>query len=148
LETLPDRPPFWQPFPQLHRGFPSGSSFTTACSIDYLSVGQKTSWTIPDGNPYNNWNDMKNSPSTSILLAVLAISALWSIISCMQYLNNTRQIRQLQGQVAGIQYRQSAFQALVADTTEYGKTHPKIDPILESIGYKRNTSGAAATTNK
>jgi hypothetical protein len=91
---------------------------------------------------------MKNSPLTSILLAVLAISAVWSIISCMRYINNTRQIRQLQSQVAGIQYRQSAFQALVADTTEYGKTHPKIDPILESIGYKRNAAGAPATPNK
>ena len=91
---------------------------------------------------------MKNSPSTSILLAVLAISAVWSIISCAQYINNTRQIRELQNQVAVIQYRESAFQALLADTTEYGKTHPKIDPILESIGYKRNAPAAPAATPK
>jgi type II secretory pathway component PulJ len=91
---------------------------------------------------------MKNSPLTSILLAILAISAVWSIISCAQYNNNTRQFRRLQNQVANIQLRQSAFQALVADTTEYGKTHPKIDPILESIGYKRNAAGASATPTK
>jgi hypothetical protein len=91
---------------------------------------------------------MKSSPLTSILLAALAISAVWSIISCLQYINNTRQIRQFQERVTAIQYRQTAFQALLADTTEYGKTHPKIDPILESIGYKRNTSGAAATPKK
>jgi hypothetical protein len=91
---------------------------------------------------------MKNSPLTSILLAVLAISAVWSIISCLQYINNTRHLRRLQNQVAVIQYRQNAFQALLADTTEYGKTHPQIDPILETIGYKRNAAGAPASPNK
>jgi hypothetical protein len=91
---------------------------------------------------------MKNSPLTSILLAVLAISAVWSVISCMQYISNTREIRQLQIQLAAIQYRQTAFQALLSDAKEYGKTHPQLDPILESVGFKRNATASPATTNK
>jgi len=91
---------------------------------------------------------MKNSPLTSILLAVLAISAVWSVISCMQYISNTREIRQLQIQLATIQYRQTAFQALLSDAKEYGKTHPQLDPILESVGFKRNATASPATTNK
>ena len=91
---------------------------------------------------------MKNSLSTSILLAVLAISAVWSVVSCAQYSSNTRQRRQLQEQVEAVRYRESAFQSLLADTTQYGKTHPKIDPILESIGYKRNPTRPAAATNR
>jgi hypothetical protein len=91
---------------------------------------------------------MKNSPLTSILLAVLAISAVWSVVSCMQYISNTREIRQLQNQLAVIQYRQNAFQALLTDTKEYGKTHPQMDPILESVGFKRNAAGSPAAPNK
>jgi len=87
---------------------------------------------------------MKNSPLTSILLAVLAVSAVWSVISCMQYVNNTRELRELQTRLSAIQYRQNAFQALLADTKEYGKTHPQIDPILESVGLKRNAPGSPA----
>jgi len=91
---------------------------------------------------------MKNSPLTSILLAVLAISAVWSVISCMQYITNTREIRRLQNQVAAAQYRQNAFQALLYDTKDYGKTHPQMDPILESIGLKRNAKSAPTTPTK
>jgi hypothetical protein len=39
--------------------------------------------------------------------------------------------------VNAIEYRQVAFQGLVRDTMEYGRTHPKIEPILESFGIKR-----------
>ena len=91
---------------------------------------------------------MKNSPITSILLAVVAISAVWSVILCLQYINNARAIRQLQTQVANIQYRQNAFQALVGDVAEYGKTHPQIDTILDSIGAKRNVSATSAAPKK
>ena len=109
---------------------------------------QKTSWTTRGANPYNTSNDMKNSPLTLILLAVLAISAVWSVILCVQYLNNSRAIRRLQTQVANIQLRQNAFQALVGDVAEYGKTHPQMDPILDSIGYKRNVTAAPAAPRK
>jgi hypothetical protein len=91
---------------------------------------------------------MKNSPLTSILLAVLAISAVWSVILCVQYLNNSRVIRRLQTQVANIQSRQSAFQALVGDVADYGKTHPQMEPILDSIGYKRNVPATAPAPKK
>ena len=91
---------------------------------------------------------MKNSPVTSILLAVLAISAVWSVIMCAQFLNNSRAVRRLQTQVANIQLRQNGFQALVGEVAEYGKTHPQIDPILDSIGYKRNVTAAPAAPKK
>ena len=109
---------------------------------------QKTSWTSRCANSYTATNDMKNSPITSILLAVLAISAVWSVILCVQFLNNSRAIRRLQTRVANIQSRQSAFQFLVGDVADYAKTHPQMDPILDSIGYKRNATAAPAAPKK
>ena len=36
--------------------------------------------------------------------------------------------------------------ALANDTLEYSKTHPAIDPILESVGLKPGKSAPTATT--
>lgn len=97
---------------------------------------------------------MKNSPLTTTLLVLLAISAIWSVISCLQYnrcarqlTRNTAELRLLQGQYTGITGRQQTFQMLANDTAVYSKTHPELEPILESIGI-RKTASTGATTNK
>jgi hypothetical protein len=77
---------------------------------------------------------MKNNPLTTILLAVLAISAVWSVVLCGLYVRNTRDIRTLQAQAQFINYRQAAVQSLAKAAVEYSKTHPDINPLLEAAG--------------
>jgi hypothetical protein len=92
--------------------------------------------------------DMKNSPLTTILLGVLTLSALASVVMCWLYISNTRALRTLQAQAAQVNNNRALINALAADTLEYSKTHPAIDPILESVGLKPGKSAPAATTNK
>ena len=89
---------------------------------------------------------MKNNSLTTILLGVLTISALASVVLCWLYISNTRQLRTLQAQAASINNNRALINALAIDTVEYSKTHPAIDPILESAGLKPGKSAPAATT--
>jgi type II secretory pathway component GspD/PulD (secretin) len=91
--------------------------------------------------------DMKNSPLTTILLAVLFVSALASVVLCLLFIYNTRQLRSLREQANAINFNNVRINALASETMEYSKTHPAIDPILEAVGLKPGKS-AAAGTNK
>ena len=90
---------------------------------------------------------MKDTPLTTILLGVLTLSALASIVLCWVYISNTRELRTLQAQAAQINTSRAVITALVNDTVEYSKTHPAIEPLLESVGLKPGKSNPA-TTNK
>jgi hypothetical protein len=90
---------------------------------------------------------MKNSPLTTILLAVLAISAVWSVVSFTLCVRYTHKLQALEGQAAAINYRQTALQMLLHDTREYAKAHPAINPILKSSGVEE-AAPAGGTTNK
>jgi hypothetical protein len=82
---------------------------------------------------------MKNSPLISILLAVLALSALCSVVLCWVYIQNSREFRSLQGQanyINSINNRRAGLTALINDALDYSKTNRAIDPILESVGAK------------
>ena len=87
---------------------------------------------------------MKNSPLTTILLGVLTLSALASVLLCWLYISNTRQLRTLQTQAAMINNNRTIINALVADTLEYSKTHPAINPVLESVGINTGKTNPAA----
>jgi hypothetical protein len=89
---------------------------------------------------------MKNNPLTTILLGVLTLSALASVVLCWLYISNTRELRTLQTQATLINNNRALINALAVDTVEYSKTHPAIDPILESAGLKPGKSAPAATT--
>jgi hypothetical protein len=87
---------------------------------------------------------MKNNPLTTILLGVLTLSALASVVLCWLYISNTRELRALQTQATSINNNRALINALANDTVEYGKTHPAIDPILESMGLKPGKSAPSA----
>lgn len=90
---------------------------------------------------------MKNNPLITILLGVLTLSVLGSVVLCWLYISNTRELRTLQGQAAMINNNRGVINALAADTVEYSKKHPAIDPILESVGLKPGNTNAT-TPNK
>jgi hypothetical protein len=93
---------------------------------------------------------MKNSPLTAILLSVLLVVSLWSVILCWSYVSKSRELRKLQTEVGGINYRQNAINLLVNDTIEYSKKNPNpaIDQILESAGVNKAVKAAPNGTNK
>jgi hypothetical protein len=90
---------------------------------------------------------MKNDPLTGTLVGVLAVSVLLSMFYFYSFVNKTREIRQSQGVLLGIQQRRQIFQALIMDVGEYSQTHPAIDPLLEAAGLKLK-SGATAPATK
>jgi hypothetical protein len=79
---------------------------------------------------------MKNSPLTTILLALLAISAVLSLVFCWNYIRKSRELRGLQFQVTQINQRSAAINSLMNDVLEYSKRSPNhdIDRVLESFG--------------
>jgi hypothetical protein len=79
---------------------------------------------------------MSKSPLNTLLLAILTVSTLASVGLCFMYISNARQFRSLNNQVAFINQRNQAIQALANDAIEYSKRNPAIDPILQSIGAK------------
>jgi hypothetical protein len=88
---------------------------------------------------------MKNSNLPTILLGVLTLSALASVVLCWMYISTTREWRTLQGQATVINNNRALINALASDTMEYSKTHPAIDPILQSVGLKPK-AGATPTS--
>jgi hypothetical protein len=89
---------------------------------------------------------MKNDPLTGTLVGVLAVSVLFSMFYFYSYVNKTREIRQSQVMLAGINQRRQIFQALIMDVAEYSKTHPAIDPLLEAANLKPKTGATAPAT--
>jgi hypothetical protein len=87
---------------------------------------------------------MKNTPLTTVLLGALTLSALSSVVMCWLYISNTRELRNLQSQAAFINNNRAIITALANDTLEYSKTHPAIDPLLESVGFKPGKAAPAA----
>ena len=90
--------------------------------------------------------DMKNNPMTTVLLAVLTISALLSVGLCWRYVSNARELRMLQVQATMINNNRATINALANDVMEYSKKNQAIDPILESVGLKPGKSNLPATT--
>jgi hypothetical protein len=88
---------------------------------------------------------MKNTPLTTILLGVLTLSVLASVVLCWLYISNTRDLRTIQAQAAQINNNRALINSLANDTVEYSKTHPAIEPLLESVGLKPNKTAPAAT---
>ncbi len=96
--------------------------------------------------PVESSTDMKNNALATVLLAVLAFSALGSVILCYMNIKYSREFRSLQIQVNQLNNNRNIMSALANDALEYSKKNPAIDPILEAAGIKPKTASAA--TNK
>jgi hypothetical protein len=91
---------------------------------------------------------MIKSPLTTVLLAALLISALASVGFCCAYIYKAREVRGLQGQIAGIQNNRAFIAAVANEAVEYSKKNPEIDPILEAAGLKPAKISGSGSTNK
>ena len=85
------------------------------------------------------------SPITTFLLAILALSAVLSVVFCVLYVSSTRQLRLLQGQMNFINGRTTSITALANEALEYSKRNSAIDPILEATGLKASKTSPVPT---
>lgn len=91
---------------------------------------------------------MKSNSLPSILLGVLALSALGSIILYVMWASTMRDTRQLQAQVSAAQYNRNVANMLANDLMEYSKKNPAIDPVLVELGLKSKPGAAPANSVK
>jgi hypothetical protein len=87
---------------------------------------------------------MKSNASNSVLTVLLAISLLTSVIFCLQFFFQTRELRRLNGQINNINNYRNGIQALAADCLQYSEKNPSINPVLESVGLKAPKTNSAA----
>jgi purine-cytosine permease-like protein len=89
---------------------------------------------------------MKNNALTTILLAVLAVTAIWSAILCVQYLLNKRELGAMEGEAAEIANHENIDQAILNEAVLYSTNHPAINPVLEALSVKKPAPAPVATT--
>jgi hypothetical protein len=87
---------------------------------------------------------MKSNASNSILTGLLGISLLLSVIFCLQFIFQTRELRKLSGQVNNINMYRNWVQSLAAECLQYSDKNPAINPVLESVGLKAGKTNLPA----
>lgn len=85
---------------------------------------------------------MKNSPLTSVLLTVTAVSAILSFILVGWSYFYARQAAGLRNQVVFINNNRPVINGLAIELIEYSRKNPSIDPILFSAGFKQSAAPA------
>jgi hypothetical protein len=80
------------------------------------------------------------------LLVALAISAFVSLFLCWRYTANTFEVRRMRGEVDSMRDRRERTQALLNETGQYAMHNPKMEAILDSLGFKLNKTNAPAAT--
>jgi hypothetical protein len=79
---------------------------------------------------------MKKNATTTILNWALMLGAVLVIVAAVRYYNKSSEVRNYQGlitQFNGLQQTEAVLKGLVADSIEYAKTHPGINPVLDPI---------------
>ena len=78
-------------------------------------------------------------------------AGVWTLVGIffsVQFYFRTKQYRnqsaRLQQEMSQLQNNRNLMTYLINDCVEYGKTHPAIDPILASVGYKISRNNATA----
>jgi hypothetical protein len=82
---------------------------------------------------------MKRSPLMTILLAATTAMALLSLFLCWSFISSARQLRNIQTQIAIMNNNRQIIQVLAAESIEYSKKNPAINPILEWVGARPRT---------
>jgi hypothetical protein len=79
---------------------------------------------------------MKCETTNAILTFVLGVLVVLGVVFALKTINHTREIRQIQAQVANSQRIVGVLNLLLNESIEYGKTHPDITPIIQPFETK------------
>ncbi len=91
---------------------------------------------------------MKNSPLTTVLLAITALSAVLSLVFCGLFISNSRQLNRVRTAITAANNNRGFINQLASDMLEYSKKNQAIDPLLEWIGAKPAKAAEGAPSNK
>jgi hypothetical protein len=83
---------------------------------------------------------MPKSLFHSVLVGLLFLCGIATCILALVYVRSVGEMRKLQSQVNVITTQQNVVRTLVAETVEYSKKNPAIDPLLQSVGAKTKTA--------
>lgn len=91
---------------------------------------------------------MSKSPLPNILLALVTILALWSVGLFFMFRSRAQSLRELQIEATRLAGKQQVLSLLVNDAVEYSKTHPAMEPILQSVGVAKPGATASPSAPK
>lgn len=77
---------------------------------------------------------MNRNTNNSILTGVLAVCLLASVIFCLQFVFQTRELRKLSADVNSLNMARSRIQMISSACMEYAKTNSTLDSVLEGVG--------------
>src|SRR5512133_1813753 len=89
--------------------------------------------------------DTDKSPLAKVLLGVATILTIWSLVSCYLFIRNVREFRALQFEASRLSSKQQLLTLLVNEAAEYGKTHPAIEPLLQTLRAPKAAPAGAPT---
>jgi membrane protein insertase Oxa1/YidC/SpoIIIJ len=79
---------------------------------------------------------MKTNLTATLLVALLVFSVAATAVLAFAHVQSARKLQRLQGEAAEINRNRAQLQALAAETLEYSKRNPAIDPLLQTVGIK------------
>ncbi len=94
---------------------------------------------------------MKKNGTNTILNWALLAGALFLLVASVRYYNKSGEARSYQALIAqfnALQNTEAVLKGLVADSIEYAKTHPAINPVLDPIIGKQPAAAPAPAKAK
>ena len=79
---------------------------------------------------------MKNNGTTNILNWALIVAAAFLVVAAVRFYNKSNNARSYQAMIVqfnALQQSEGIVKGLVTESMEYAKTHPAINPVLETI---------------
>jgi hypothetical protein len=91
---------------------------------------------------------MKSNAVTNLLVGLVVLTVVATTSLALYYVRSVQNLNTLQLQTAIINRNRALANSLVAETVEYSKRNPAIDPILQSIGAKPRAGAPASQAPK
>lgn len=79
---------------------------------------------------------MERNTGIIFLISVFALSTIAATLLAFVYVRSTSELRLVQSQIPQIANHRAMAQQLASEVFEYSKTHPAVNPILQSVGMK------------
>jgi hypothetical protein len=76
---------------------------------------------------------MRNNQTTSLLVGMLFLLTVFTGWLTIKYNSSVRQLQQVQTKANNVAVLRNALQSLAAETIEYSKKNPAIEPLLQSL---------------
>jgi hypothetical protein len=87
---------------------------------------------------------MRNNQMTSLLVGMLFLLTLFTGWLTLKYNWSLRDLQQVQAKANSVNTLRNTLQSLAAETIEYSKKNPAIEPLLQSLASRNAAASSAA----